>query len=164
VRNARSLRLAAAAATVWLGVSTSCAQIQSTIADAPKTTIGGLGGAVAGGLLGGAIGGNTASVLAGAATGALLGGLAGNMLDQRDRRLAAEATQRALETGATGSELPWRNPDTGNSGTVTPVRTYQQASGRYCREYQSEIVVGGKTHQGFGTACRMPDGSWQIQS
>jgi surface antigen len=159
---ARSLRPAAAAAL--LVVSTSCAEMQTAVADAPKTTIGGLGGAVAGGLLGGAIGGNTVSVLAGVATGALLGGLAGNMLDQRDRRIAAETAQRALETAPTGQAVPWRNPDTGNSGYVTPVRTYQAAGGSYCREYQQEIVVGGKTQQGFGTACRQPDGAWKIQS
>ena len=159
---ARSLRPAAVA--VLVVVSTSCAEVQSTVAGAPKTTIGGLGGAVAGGLLGGAIGGNTTSVLAGVAAGALLGGLAGNVLDQRDRKLAAETAQRALETAPTGQAMPWRNPDTGNSGYVTPVRTYQAASGAYCREYQQEIVVGGKNQQGFGTACRQPDGSWKIQS
>ncbi len=159
---ARPLRSAAAAGLLVFG--SSCAQIQSTVAEAPKTTLGGLGGAVAGGLLGAAIGGNTTSVLAGVAAGALLGGLAGNVLDQRDRRLAAETAQRALETTPTGQSLPWRNPDTGNSGTVTPVRTFQEAGGRYCREYQQQIVVGGKTQQGFGTACRMPDGAWQIQS
>lgn len=135
----------------------------ATVEGAPKTTIGAVAGAVAGGLLGEAIGGDTKSVAAGVALGGLLGAAGGNLLDQRDRRLAAETAQRALETAPTGSSVPWRNPDTGNYGTVTPTETYQTASGQYCREYQQEIVVAGEKQQGFGVACRMPDGSWQIQ-
>ena len=37
-------------------------------------------------------------------------------------------------------------------------------SGRYCREYTTEAVVGGRTKQVYGTACRQPDGSWQLVS
>lgn len=128
-----------------------------------KTVGVGLGGAVAGGLLGAAIGGNTKSVAAGAAAGGLLGAIAGNVLDQRDRRLAAETAQRAFETSPTGGALPWRNSETGNSGSITPVRTYQEGSGRYCREYQQEVVIAGRKEQSYGTACRQPDGTWEIQ-
>ena len=41
---------------------------------APKTAIGGLGGAAAGGLLGAALGGNGTGIAAGAILGGLLGG------------------------------------------------------------------------------------------
>ena len=30
-----------------------------------------------------------------------------------------------------------------------------------CQEH--EIKVGGRMEQGYGTACRQPDGSWEIQ-
>lgn len=33
---------------------------------------------------------------------------------------------------------------------------------RYCREYHGPINVGGRVQQGYGTACYMPDGSWQM--
>ena len=135
-----------------------------TTRDAPKTTVGGLGGAVAGGLLGAALGGKTTGILAGAAIGGLLGGAVGNVLDQRDRDLAARTAQTSLETAPTGTASTWNNPDTGASGTFTPTRTYQEGSGRYCREYQQEIYVGGERHRGYGTACRMADGTWQIQN
>ena len=49
-------------------------------------------------------------------------------------------------------------------GTVTPSREGRTNDGRYCREYQSSIYVGGKYEQGVGTACRNPDGTWQIVS
>ncbi|MEE8203551.1 MAG: hypothetical protein V3R74_07315, partial [Alphaproteobacteria bacterium] len=31
-----------------------------------------------------------------------------------------------------------------------------------CREYQTTVNVGGQVEQAYGTACRQPDGSWQI--
>lgn len=34
----------------------------------------------------------------------------------------------------------------------------------YCREYTQSFTVGGKTQNGYGTACREPDGSWKIIS
>jgi surface antigen len=156
--------LRAVSAALLLAFAASCASVQEGVEGAPKTTLGGLGGAVAGGLLGAAIGdGRTRDIAAGTAVGALLGVLAGNVLDQRDQRLASQAAARALETAPSGEAVPWTNPDTGNRGSVTPTRTWQTASGQYCREYQQEIVVGGEVRQGFGTACRRPDGTWQIR-
>ena len=93
-----------------------------------------------------------------------LGGAAGNYLDQRDRQLAAKAAQSALETAPSGTTTAWKNPDNGNSGAVTPKRTYQTASGQYCREYTQTINVGGKKQTSYGTACRQPDGQWKIVS
>jgi surface antigen len=63
-----------------------------------------------------------------------------------------------------GQSVAWQNPDSGNAGTVMPTRTYQTASGQYCREYQQTISVGGERHQSYGTACRQPDGTWRIIS
>lgn len=47
---------------------------------------------------------------------------------------------------------------------VVPLRNFQDASGRYCREYQRMADIGGVPQQIYGTACMMPDGSWQIVS
>ena len=63
-----------------------------------------------------------------------------------------------------GETIAWSNPDSGNRGAVTPVREGTSSSGRYCREFQQTIVVGGETQSGYGTACRQPDGSWRIVS
>src|SRR5882724_12500329 len=147
------------AAIILLVVSTTgCATMQ----DNPKASIGALGGAAVGGLIAEAAGGGGAAIAGAVLGGALLGGFAGNALDQRDKRLAAEAQQRALESAPTGKPVAWTNPDTGHSGTVTPVRTYQSA-GTYCREYQHTVTIDGKQEKAYGTACRQPDGSWKIQ-
>ena len=135
----------------------------STVEENPKTAIGGLGGAAFGGLIAAAAGGGGAAIAGAVIGGALLGGLVGNMLDQRDKRLQAEAAQKAFESTPSGTSVPWTNPDTGHSGSVTPTRTYQ-SQGQYCREYQTTVTIDGKQEKGYGTACRQPDGSWKVMS
>lgn len=128
----------------------------------PKTAIGGLGGATAGGLLAAALGGKGPGIAAGAILGGLIGGTIGDRLDAADREHANTAAAQALEAVPAGQSVPWRNPDSGNTGAVTPVRTYQTSTGQYCREYTQTINIGGEKHQSYGTACREPDGSWRI--
>ena len=128
----------------------------------PKTALGGLGGAAAGGLLAAAVGGNAAGIAAGTILGGLVGGAIGNSLDAADRQYASQAAQNALETSPSGTSVAWRNPDSGNAGTITPTYTYQVTSGQYCREYQQSVVIGSEEHTSYGTACRQPDGSWKI--
>jgi surface antigen len=61
-----------------------------------------------------------------------------------------------------GETIVWNNPDSGRSGTVTPVRDGSSSSGLYCREFQQTITVSGRTETAYGTACRQPDGTWKI--
>ena len=156
----RGFARSAAALCVVALVFSACATAQ----DNPKTTVGALGGAAAGGLIGAAAGGSPAAIAGGVILGGLLGGAVGNALDQRDKELARKQAQDSLENSQVGHSSQWQNPDSGNSGSFTPTRTYQTESGRYCREYTQEILVGGEKHESYGTACRQPDGSWQIQN
>ena len=130
----------------------------------PKQTVGGLGGAALGGFLGSQFGSGTGK-LAFTAAGAVLGGLAGSeigrALDDNDRRQAARANQLA-RAAPIGQTITWNNPDSGNYGSVTPTRDGTHSSGAYCREFQQSMTVGGRTQNGYGTACRQPDGSWEI--
>jgi surface antigen len=146
------------AAAVLIVALAGCATGDNT-----KTAIGGVGGAALGGLIAAAAGAGGVGIAAGVIGGALLGGLVGNMLDDRDKKMAAESANRALETAPSGKPVAWSNPDSGHSGTVTPVRTYQ-SDGTYCREYQQTVTIGGKQEQSYGTACRQPDGSWKTVS
>jgi surface antigen len=129
-----------------------------------KTAIGGLGGAAAGGLLGAALGGGSTGIAAGTILGGLIGGAVGNRMDAADQNRANAAAAQALESVPSGQSVAWRNPDSGNAGAVTPVRTYQTATGQYCREYTQTITIGGEKHQSYGTACRQADGTWRIVS
>jgi len=129
-------------------------------------TVGTLVGAGLGGYIGSEIGGRGTSGAVGAAAGtlagAIVGGSIGRRLDEADRLEHQRTTQHALETAQTGTSQEWQNPDTGHSGSVTPTRTYEAESGQPCREFQQTIIVGGEEVQGYGTACRQPDGTWKI--
>lgn len=102
------------------------------------------------------------AIAIGALAGSLVGSSVGAELDARDRQLHTASMQTALETYPDNNVAGWNNPNTGHSGSVVPVNTWQATSGQYCREYQQTIVVGGEQVQGYGTACRKPDGSWEI--
>jgi surface antigen len=145
-------------------LATSGCQQDGSSGFGPKTGVGAALGAAGGGLLGAAAGGGATGIAAGVLLGGLVGGATGSMLDDQDRRTAAATTQRALNNQPSGTTTAWHNPDSGNSGSVTPVRTYQTATGQYCREFEQTVTIGGKPQKSYGTACRQPDGSWQIVS
>lgn len=130
-----------------------------------KQDIGTVFGGVAGGVLGNQVGGGkgrTAATIAGTLLGAALGNSLGESLDRADMTYYNQTSQQALDSGKTGQAFPWSNTQTGNSGTVTPGNYYKTETGQYCREYSQTITVGGKSQRAFGTACRQPDGTWQI--
>jgi surface antigen len=143
-------------------VGSGCQSMGQTVADNPKATGGAALGAASGGLIAAAAGGGAAGIVGGVLLGGLLGGAIGNALDQRDKQMAYQAQQATLERNQIGQAGPWRNPDTGHYGSYTPTKTYETSSGQYCREYQEKVVIDGKTHSAYGTACRQPDGSWKI--
>jgi surface antigen len=142
----------------------ACQTLADTTRDNPKAVLGSLGGAAAGAGIAAIAGASSGWIVAAGLAGGLLGGAIGHRLDNRDKQMAAEAAARAFESNRTGQSAAWKNPDSGNSGTITPTKTYQAGNGQYCREYRQDIVVGGEKQQAYGTACRQPDGSWQIQS
>ena len=126
------------------------------------TLLGGALGALAGSQIGSGSG-QLAAVALGALGGAFLGAEVGKSLDRADRLSMQRTVHQTLETNRTGATATWNNPDSGHSGTVTPTRTFQTASGQFCREYQQTVTIGGKTESAYGTSCRQADGSWGIQ-
>lgn len=141
-------------------IAMCCAMIAGGCATQPTQEQSGM---VVGGLLGGVLGaqvgegsGRTAATIIGTMVGAVIGGSVGRSMDDQDRL----KTTLALENVRTGVPSRWRNPDTGNSYTVVPTRTYDSPQGP-CREYTVNAVIGGKADQVYGTACRQSDGSWR---
>jgi len=129
-----------------------------------KQTVGTGAGAVLGGLAGSQIGSGSGRLWAtgaGVLLGALVGSEIGSSLDAADR-LQMEQAQGKAYAAPIGEPIAWNNPNSGNSGTIVAVRDGTSTSGRYCREYQQTITVGGKQQSGYGTACQQPDGTWQI--
>lgn len=88
----------------------------------------------------------------------------GGLLSDPEQEAMTDTVQHSLEYDKTNQASEWVNPDTGRSGAVTPMRTYQNAEGQPCREFTTTIIIGGEEEQGYGTACRQPDGSWELVS
>jgi surface antigen len=81
-----------------------------------------------------------------------------NLNDQQQREHEL-ALYNAVEAPM-GETIFWREGSA--SGNVTPVQEGTSSEGRYCREYRSEVKIGGERETIYGTACQNPDGSWEI--
>ena len=130
-------------------------------ADMSKQDMGTVSGGVIGGLVGsqfGKGGGQLLAVGAGALAGALIGGAIGKNMDETDRLKMT----RAMESNSVGQPAYWQNQKTGASYTVVPTKNVTVDGNQYCREYRSTAIIAGKKQQVYGTACRQPDGTWQM--
>lgn len=131
----------------------------------PKETGGTVLGAGTGALIGSQIGGGRGTLVAvavGTLAGALIGQGIGQSLDRADRLAMERNAQYSLENTRTQTTTTWVNPDSGNSGAITPIDTYQSRSGQYCREYIQTVNIAGQQQQAYGTACRQQDGTWLV--
>ena len=133
----------------------------------PKQTAGTLLGGAGGGLLGASLGKNAAGdrgfvyTAVGTLLGAVIGNSIGQSLDAADQQYATSTANNALEYYPSGTAAAWRNPDSGNYGTTTPIRTYA-TDGADCRDYETTIYVDGRPQTARGSACRQGDGTWRI--
>lgn len=146
--------------SIWIAIGVAASLALGGCANyRPNEQAGMIIGGALGGLLGNQVGdggGRTAAIIVGTLAGASIGGNIGRSMDDVDQM----KTAHSLETVRTGVPSSWQNPDTGNRYTVTPVRTYDTASGP-CREYTIDAMIGGRIEKVYGTACRQPDGTWR---
>jgi len=73
---------------------------------------------------------------------------------------AQEQAQIDATTASVGETIVWN--DANASGSVSVLRDGHSSDGQYCREFQQTVTIGGRSEQGYGTACQQPDGSWRI--
>jgi surface antigen len=102
---------------------------------------------------------NAAVAVTNAAFGGMLGPKLGAALNDEDRRLAYDAQIDALDRGAPGAPVPWRNTASGHYGNIVAGPAYNQ-KGRECRGFSHTVTVNGDLKTARGTACRTPDGAW----
>lgn len=110
-----------------------------------------------------------ASLLAGGIAGFLLAERRGEALiaayeaeREKDRDLLMRAVQEALETRVSGEAVSWTEDD-GRSGAVTPLRTFRNNEGAWCREYQAVAPVGRSLVTQRAIACRDSQGRWSTR-
>lgn len=128
--------------------------------------VGAIVGAIGGALLGSRVGrGNvrTLSMVTGGLLGVWAGGRLGRMFDERDRRMQKQAADDAM-SAPVGKAVSWSNPDSGNSGSITPLRQTTRASdGATCRNFEQSVTTkDGRVASERGTACCEADGTWRI--
>lgn len=120
--------------------------------------LGGLLGGAAGGLAGSRFGegtGKLAAVAGGTLLGVLVGGSIGRSMDAADQACAITALDHLPDS----DRIRWSGPR--HDYALVPTRTYQSA-GRYCRDYTTTAFIGDGRETVSGTACRTPDGAWEI--
>ncbi|HEX5079458.1 MAG TPA: RT0821/Lpp0805 family surface protein, partial [Geminicoccaceae bacterium] len=81
-------------------------------------------------------------------------------LGDSDVTLASRLMQSTLEKAPDSATRRWTNEQTGNSGGITPLRTYATEDGAFCRDYREELAVGGTTGRFYHTACRDEAAGW----
>ena len=66
-----------------------------------------------------------------------------------------KSTYEGLTSKPTGETVAWSNPDSGNSGEITPLRTFLSNDGKLCRDYRRTVNVAGEVQH--TTPHRLPD-------
>jgi len=88
-------------------------------------------------------------------------------LSSSDLVIIRKLARHDLTGKPNGTALPWSNPDSGNSGTVTLVNSFP-SQGRECRRVRYLIKPGpqqasfAQTTTYVLTNCRLADGTWKI--
>jgi surface antigen len=90
-------------------------------------------------------------------------------LTQSDIAIVQPLVRQGLTGKPNGTTLPWNNPQTSNSGTVTLLQAFP-SSGKQCRRVKYHVVNGGKNSSGIRpadyvlTSCQLADGTWHLDS
>ncbi len=82
-------------------------------------------------------------------------------LSPANKEQAEEAVQKALETRVSKSKLEWRDNQGGLKGSVTPLRTFKNPSGDYCRVYREVVYARPTDLIATRIACRNGKGIWE---
>jgi surface antigen len=90
-------------------------------------------------------------------------GEASPLLDS-DLACARAAASDVFSHGGKGSSVPWRNPDTGAGGNITPLARADVKDGHSCRGFLASYVHGESQDWLQGAACRTDQGNWEVKS
>jgi surface antigen len=75
---------------------------------------------------------------------------------------ARAAAAEILTNGGKDSSLPWRNPESGASGNITPLAAAHTEGGLACRDFLASYVHDGSQDWLQGAACRTAAGKWEV--
>lgn len=84
------------------------------------------------------------------------------LLSEKETSEAASAQYYALQFGRVGAFRTWQG-DSEAKGEVT-VGPYVKVNGRDCREFTHTVIITGKRYVSTGTACRVANGEWKVET
>ncbi len=83
-------------------------------------------------------------------------------LTERDRAIAWQVRQTALEKRKSGEAENWQSATTEMRGSVTPTRTWKTEAGIFCREFEERLgSLPDSMELTTASACRGGDGLWR---
>jgi surface antigen len=91
-------------------------------------------------------------------------GHAAAKVSESDLVYARAAAADALGRGGKDNSVPWRNPQTGVGGNITPLAAAYSEGGLSCRNFLASYVNGGAQAWLQGSACRGTRGEWQVKN
>ena len=80
-----------------------------------------------------------------------------------DLAYARAAVAEVLSRGGKDASVPWRNPQSGARGNVTPLATSYSEAGMACRDFLASYIHGESQDWLEGAACRTINGAWQVR-
>jgi surface antigen len=80
-----------------------------------------------------------------------------------DLAYARAAAADALAHDSKGNSVPWRNPQSGVGGNITPLAARSE-DGVPCRDFLASYVRAGAQAWLQGSACRSARGEWEVKS
>lgn len=83
-------------------------------------------------------------------------------LDARDELATLEALHVALSEVGDGASYVWHRPGGTLSGVIQPTSSFKDASGKICRHIVVVLSSGALSRKTEGIACRLANGSWQL--
>jgi len=89
-------------------------------------------------------------------------GAALNEFTDGDRDMLRAEARRVLDEEADGSRTDWTNPETGNGGSIKPLKTLT-VDGQTCRQTAfRQVTASGLKGQAVYHLCQQDDGTWRF--
>ena len=80
-----------------------------------------------------------------------------------DIEMNRKCINKTLSEAPAGKTWSWKNPKSGNGGTVTPTSALKREAGETCRTFNETVTLkDGRTETIAARACKKADGSWQL--
>ena len=83
--------------------------------------------------------------------------------DPSDEVAALEAVHLALTEVGDGAAYVWHRRNGRLSGVVKPTTSFKDARGQICRHIVMSLSAGSHSRTTEGVACRLENGTWQLE-